>query len=479
MLETAIFDEITFAKNEATLDVLTALVVEYDKMDYIMSHSDCSEQFSIVQESFTKPRKDESVVTKIALAIPRAIYIIIKSIVDGFKNAFGKKESFWTPETINGSFKIVDNLTSDPEVMKLVCGAVVGTAAAVGAFCKARYNKAKQKITEYTTERRERKETRAAIQYEFAKFKTMAKNMINDMFALYVNEDDKVGLILLTDIDDIRVNGVDRYLKSIREHVDSICAQSGHLASKSKFNDKMKDVMFDVDHNVVLFKHMIPDTSSPKDYTIAEYNKAMNKFASADFSNKTKDALKEIENSIVMAYQSFEKSSEKAEAKEESLAKKAEKNYGLEIVHIVEQRINFMKDWLIDLNKAINEAIDEYNKTMKDKVEKLTPSKKLDEPIKEDWLADKSVKDEKRKAEKEKTEKETKRIEDAGEMEGTITTYDEEGNKISETKTGGNKSSEKSEDSKKETKEESKEDKKDKESDDDKSSKKEEKESDD
>ena len=476
MLETAIFDEITFAKNEAILDVLTALVVEYDKMDYIMSHSDCSEQFSIVQESFTKPRSDESVVTKIALAIPRAIYIIIKSIVDGFKNAFGKKESFWTPEVINGSFKIMDNLTSDPEVMKLVCGAVVGTAAAVGAFCKARYNKAKQKITEYTTEHRERKETRAAIQYEFANFKTKAKSMINDMFALYVDEDDKVGLILFTDIDDIRVNGVDRYLKSIKTHVDDICSQSGHLTSKGKFDDKMKDVLFDIDHNVVLFRHMIPDTVFPKDYTINEYNKAMSKFASADFSNKTKDALKDIENSIVMAYQSFEKSSEKADAKEESLAKKAKKNYGLEIVHIVEQRINFMKEWLIELNNAINKAIDEYNKTMKDKVEKLTPSKEISENTKEDWLADKAVKDEQRKAEKEKSEKEMKRRTDAeGIEEGTITTYDKEGNKISETKTGGNKSSEKSEDSK----EEKKEDKENKESDDDKSSKKEEKESDD
>lgn len=60
VLETAVFDEITFAKNEAVLDVIDALVVEYDKMDYIMSHTDCSDKFSIIQESFTKPKKDDN-----------------------------------------------------------------------------------------------------------------------------------------------------------------------------------------------------------------------------------------------------------------------------------------------------------------------------------------------------------------------------------------------------------------------------------
>ena len=162
VLETSIFDEITFAKNEATLNVLDALIMEYDKLDAIMQGSERANEFQIVQESFTKPSKNEGALTKIALAVPRAIYALIKAIVDGFKRAFGNKNRV-SAETIEHASKVVENLTGNEEVMKLVCGAVVGTASAVGLFLKARYNAAKKKITDTVNEHRETRDTKASI----------------------------------------------------------------------------------------------------------------------------------------------------------------------------------------------------------------------------------------------------------------------------------------------------------------------------
>ena len=395
VLETAIFDEITFAKNEAVLDVIDALVVEYDKMDYIMSHTDCSDEFSIVQESFTKPKKDEGTVTKIALAVPRAIYALIKAIVDGFKNAFGKKESFMTPERIDQSFKIVNNLTKDKEFMKLACGVVVGTFAYIKLFCKNKH----EQFVEARNERAEMKTKKFNAAFDFENNRRKAIENVNKMFAFYVNEDDTVGLVMFVDLHKLKGKVIDDFLRGIEDHIGAYCRQASTCKTPADFDKIMENALYDVDHNDGLFKAMgFVDTIVPKDYTFKEYESCMKKFMEANFSNSISDICTNINRMICSTYKAFESKVEEADKKEEKLTERADNKYGTKIQKILESRMTFLKEWLVLLNKTINTAIEEYNKTMKDKVEKLSPTtnggEELDEWTTQQWMADKSEKDE-------------------------------------------------------------------------------------
>lgn len=405
VLETSIFDEITNARNEATLNVIDALILEYDKLDMITQMSENSTEFQIVQESFTKPDKHEGTLTKIALAVPRAIYALIKAIVDGFKRAFGNKNRV-SVETIEHASKVVENLTGNEEVMKLACGAVVGTVSAVGLFLKTRYNRAKKKITDTVNERRERQETIAQVRHTFESKKQAAKESIKDMVGLYVNEKNEVGLILFTDLDELREKAVSTYLKAIEGQVATLCSTASHYQSKSKFNANLDKGMFDIENNFTLFTYMIPDTINPKDYTYAEYRAAVIKFGETKFTETIKKSLERINALIVSAYKGFESSSKKGDEKEEKLEKQANKNYGEEIVRIVGERIKFMQQWIIDLDKFIETAITEYNKTMKAKVAKLEPNIKMSDWTKEEWSKDKAAKDAERNKKNEESKKE-------------------------------------------------------------------------
>ena len=399
VLETSIFDEITFAKNEATLNVLDALIMEYDKLDAIMQGSERANEFQIVQESFTKPSKNEGALTKIALAVPRAIYALIKAIVDGFKRAFGNKNRV-SAETIEHASKVVENLTGNEEVMKLVCGAVVGTASAVGLFLKARYNAAKKKITDTVNEHRETRDTKASIRSTFENEKSAAKAAIENMAGLYVNEKDEVGIILFTDLDEIRTEGVKKYLSGIKTHVENVC--NGRYTSKREFNSNMDKALFDIEHNFTLFTYMRPYKDDATDYTMSEYQTAMSMFGKDTFTNIIDKYMNDIAERIVTVYKGFESSSKKADEKEEKFEEQVKKNYGEEIVKIVNERIMFLQNWLIDLDKFITTAINEYNKKMKSEVAKLEPNVHLDDFEKERWLKDKAKKDEVRNKKDEK-----------------------------------------------------------------------------
>ena len=70
---------------ESKINVIDALIMESMKLQMIMNESESSADFQIYQESFAKPDKNESTLTKVALAVPRFIYMLIKTIIDGFK----------------------------------------------------------------------------------------------------------------------------------------------------------------------------------------------------------------------------------------------------------------------------------------------------------------------------------------------------------------------------------------------------------
>ena len=117
LFDTEIFDEIKVMEYESKINVIDALVMESLKLEMIMKESESSADFQIYQESFAKPAKNESTLTKVALAIPRFIYMLIKTIIDGFKKAFGKKESFVTPKQAENLSEIIKNLTSITAIM--------------------------------------------------------------------------------------------------------------------------------------------------------------------------------------------------------------------------------------------------------------------------------------------------------------------------------------------------------------------------
>lgn len=403
VLETAIFDEIYFAECEAKLGVLDALFYECDKLENIMKYSENSDGFQIVQESFTKPSKNESTLTKVALAIPRFIYMLIKKIADGFKKAFGKKENFTTPQTVENASEIIRNLTGSEEFMKMACGAIIGGFAAVKLFCKNRYKEVKTKVDVYREKKNTRAEVRASSQHNYAKFKALATSAIPDMFGFYVKDDNSIGVLIFTDLDQLRDVAVGKYLSLLKEEIDQTCGNAGYYKSKSDFEKLLKDVMFDIDHNASLYTYMVPDRSSPVDYTYNEYVEAMMKFSRESYTKPIEEWLKQVNNSIVTAYQTFERSTKKADEKEEAFSKEAQKKYCDDINMIVGQRIDFMCQWVIELGKAIDKGVEEYNKLITRKAPpKNKPNIEMDDWATTLWNRDREAKDEQREEDKKK-----------------------------------------------------------------------------
>lgn len=407
LFDTEIFDEIKIMEYESKINVIDALIMESMKLQMIMNESESSSDFQIYQESFAKPDKNESTLTKVALAVPRFIYMLIKTIIDGFKKAFGKKESFETPKQVENLSEIIKNLTSNEDFMKMACGAVIGGFAAVKLFCKKKYTEVKTKIDNHREEKLRREDIKASSQKNFMRFRALAMDAIHEgaMFGLYVNDDNTIGIVMLTDIDKLRDEAVNDFLKSIASYVDEQCGKSNYYKSKSDFDKLLKDVMFDIQHNTRLYSYMIPDAVFPKDYTIKEYQTAFQKFTTVKYDKTIEKYMEQINASIVMAYQTFEKSVDKADAKEEKFSAEAQKKYCDDIDIIIGKRIEFMKEWIVELNDAINKAITEFNKLVTAKTPKLSPTVELSDYHKADWMKDKIAKDAKRQEEKEAEEK--------------------------------------------------------------------------
>jgi hypothetical protein len=413
VLETAVFDEIYFAECEAKLGVLDALFYECDKLENIMEFSENANEFQIVQESFTKPDKNEGTLKKVALAVPRFIYMLIKKIADAFKKAFGKKESFKNPENNEKLFELVMSLVQDQEVMKLVCGAIVGTAVTVKAFCKKRYKQVSTKVTTIVDEQRAMRQAKSNIRYEFSKFKSLARESIYDMFGIYVNEKNKTGLIMMTAVEALTVAdnpkiGVGLYLSSIKQRVSQVCANSAKYKKRSVLDNELEKVMFEIDNNIVLLKQMIPDTVTPYDLTFEEYQEIMKKFTSKNFTQAIEDSMVFINNQIVTAYQTYENSSDAAEKKTEKFEKRADNKYCDEIERIIAERITFLEEWMVLLNNAINKAVDEFNKKITSNTKKNDPNIKMDDWTRDQWQKDKAAKDVIRNAAEEKAKQEEK-----------------------------------------------------------------------
>lgn len=415
VLETAVFDEIYFAECEAKLGVLDALFYECDKLDNIMKYSGNSNEFQIVQESFTKPAKNESTLTKVALAIPRFIYMMIKKIAEGFKKAFGKKNSFVTPQNVENASEIIKNLTGNEEFVKLACGAVVGAFATVKLFCKITYDKGKEKVDKKLGEYRENKAAKIASNAEFTEMKMRANDAIKDMVAIYVKEDGSTGLLIRTDMQKL-FDGVQAQIDAAKELVHRVCQHAGNYTSKSEFRKNLDKLKYDIDHDSTIFRYLTPSIY-PKDYTFGEYQAVMQKFCKANFTQEIEEGMNAITSIIGGAFKVFITNTNKAEKKTEQLEDNAQERYTQDINKMILDRIDFAKDWTIKLNDHVNTAVKEFNELIKSTAEKNTPYIGKDKAVEskmyayeiDDWAADREEKDVKRKEASEKKKSENRK----------------------------------------------------------------------
>lgn len=362
----SVLSEIDRVKNDSSLCVIEALISYYDKADMIIQENSyditCDE---FVQESFTKPKKNESIITKVVLAIPRFIYKMIKAIVDGITKLTQKRKParvHMTQETFDKTIDTIDTLSKDEDIRKLATGAFVGTAAVVGTFLKKRYESAKNAVNsigEHYSEYKQYRADRGYTRGQFEKVKADCQNKIKEMVALSI-KDDEIAVIMGTDIEGIARQGIPRFLDGIFRQIHNI--RAGDLNSKSKYVKELDEAIFAIENNPYLFNAWLyPDYSNKQAYSFSKYREEYEAFKTSDFSNMIKAKSEEITNTITAGFKRFAKNEKQANKKEESYKEEAAA-YSMKILNIINARISYVLSYLDELDKLV---VDSYAELLK------------------------------------------------------------------------------------------------------------------
>ena len=365
----SVLSEINHVKNDSSLCVTEALISYYDKADMIIQESGyditCGE---FIQESFTKPKKNERIITKVVLAIPRFIYKMIKSIVDGITKLTRKKKPatvHMTQETFDKTINIIDRMSKDQDIRRLMTGAIVGTTAVVGTFLKKRYEAAKKAVNsigERYSEYKQYQTDKAYNRGQFEKAKADSQNKIKEMVAV-TTKDDEIAVILGTDIEGIAKQGIPTFLEEISRRIHNI--QAGDLTSKSKYTKELDEAIFAIENNPYLFTAWLyPDWYNKRAYSFSKYREEYEAFKTSDFSNTIKAKSEEITNTITAGFKRFAKNEEQANKKEEAYKEEAT-TYSMKILNIINARISYILSYLDELDKLVVSSYDELIKHAK------------------------------------------------------------------------------------------------------------------
>lgn len=351
-------DNIYFANQDSEYNVINALYLEYDKIEQILLETDNP----VIQESFTKPSRNESALTKVVLAVPRFIYTIINAIITKIKSIFKPKHQapIITPEERGKMINnIIEFIKEDPGMSVLVSGAVVGTAA----YFKSKVKSLKDDIDA----KKQYKQTSRTVRDEFngKKNDVLNKEYIKEHQLLQIevpNKDSSEQYIKI--LSPIQISkSIDDMKKFINNNKQGIINSTGTIANvknKKDYFNKLDAILKDINNNTFVSNQVLMSLDK-FEYTQEEWNKEIQSINTKELSEYMKSEFTTIGEHIGKTLKGFYESEEEADKKEDKLIKEGNK-YAEKIITAMEKHILLFADVIDVLNNMVQESFIELSK---------------------------------------------------------------------------------------------------------------------
>lgn len=351
-------DNIYFANQDSEYNVINALYLEYDKIEQILLETDNP----VIQESFTKPSRNESTLTKVVLAVPRFIYKIINAIITKIKSIFKPKRQapIITPEERGKMINnIIEFIKEDPGMSVLVSGAVVGTAA---------YFKSKVKsLKDDMDAKKQYKQTSRYARDEFniKKNEVLDKKYIKEHQLLQFevpNKDSKEQYIkILSPIQISKsIDDMKKFINNNKQGIINSTSTTANVKNKKDYFNKLDAILKDLNNNTFVANQVLLSLDK-FEYTQEEWNKEIQSINTKELSEYMKSEFSAIGTHIGKTLKGFYESEEEADKKEDKLIKEGDK-YTEKIITAMEKHILLFVNMIDVLNNMVQESFIELSK---------------------------------------------------------------------------------------------------------------------
>lgn len=355
-------DNIYFANQDSEYNVINALYLEYDKIEQILLETDNP----VIQESFTKPSRNESTLTKVVLAVPRFIYKIINAIITKIKSIFKPKRQapIITPEEQGKMINnIIEFIKEDPGMSVLVSGAVVGTAA----YFKSKVKSLKDDIDLSIDIKKQYKQMSREIRDEtnFKKIEVLDKEYIKAhqllQFEVPKKDSKEKYIKILSPIQISKsIDDMKKFINHTKQGIIYSTNATANVKNKKDYFNKLDAILKDLNNNTFVANQVLMSLDK-FEYTQEEWNKEIQSINTKELSEYMKSEFSAIGTHIGKTLKGFYESEEEADKKEDKLINEGNK-YAEKIITAMEKHILLFVNVIDVLNNMVQESFIELSK---------------------------------------------------------------------------------------------------------------------
>lgn len=229
-------DELGTVTLESSIEVLDTMISFYDKSMEILDNDRTGNGSSIIQESAIFLERDESIITTIALAIPRLIAAMIRNIRKALLPAKNHGRRIDIRKEGKGPFDVAyAAIDKNPGlVMKVGSGLVAG----VGAVKLWTVNKAKA-VKEKVDEKKAKLASKAISKAKYVEYKNKANDTEKTIVRIIVNSPTDLNVYTsiqaLSDIE----KSIEAYVSSITHAVDILARNMDKGEKRKDFEEQL------------------------------------------------------------------------------------------------------------------------------------------------------------------------------------------------------------------------------------------------
>ena len=232
-------DELGIITMESSIEVLDTMIEFYDKSMNILNNDRTGNGSSIIQETAIFLERDESIITTIALAIPRLIAALIRNIRKALLPAEDHGKRIDIKKEGKGPFDVAyAAIDKNPDlIMKVGSGLVAGA----GALKIWTANKAKI-VKEKVDEKKAKLASKAISKAKYVEYKNKANDTENTVVRIIVNSPTDLSVYTsiqaLSDIE----KSIEAYVSGITHAVDNLTRNMDKGEKRKDFEEQLEVV---------------------------------------------------------------------------------------------------------------------------------------------------------------------------------------------------------------------------------------------